>query len=134
MEIFNAAEVGVGEICERDEIAVEETQAVVVVLDGKGAAHIGRNHVDEAEDAVVFAGFNFVDGGFKFGAEFLVEVLFKGDEFAVAALVFDEQFNIFVGEQETQVDEVARAGAVDFEDIVAGGEFEFSGEAVWEDF
>ena len=134
VEIFNAAEIGVGKVCERDKIAVQKTQAVVVVLDGKSAAHIRRNHVDEAEDAVVFAGFNFVDGGLKFGAEFLVEVFFKGDEFAVAALVFDEQFNIFVGEQETQVDKVARGGAVDFEDIVAGGEFEFSGEAVWEDF
>ncbi len=49
-------EIGLGESREGGEVAVEERQAVVVVLQVEAAPHALRQLVDEAEGAVVVAG------------------------------------------------------------------------------
>ncbi len=54
-------EVGLGETGERGEVAVEERQPKVVVLQGETLPHALRQLIDEAERAVVVAGSNLVE-------------------------------------------------------------------------
>ena len=54
-------EVGLGEAGQRREVAVEERQPVVVVLQVEALAHARRQLVDEAELAVVVAGADLVE-------------------------------------------------------------------------
>ena len=55
-ELLDALDVGLTQVRERHEVAVQEGQPVVVVLDGQGRAQAGRHLVDEAEAAGVAAG------------------------------------------------------------------------------
>ena len=57
----DSLEVGLGEPCQRREVAVEEAEPVVVVLEVQAAAHARWQLVDEAELAVVVAGANPVE-------------------------------------------------------------------------
>ena len=58
---YDPLEVGLSEARQRREVAVEERQAVVVVLEVEAAAHPRRQLVDEAELAVVIAGLDPVE-------------------------------------------------------------------------
>ena len=73
-------EVGLGEPGQRREVAVQEAQPVVVVLEVQASAHALGQLVDEAELAVVVAGADPVeDGAGHLGAERLAGRLGDGD-------------------------------------------------------
>ena len=125
MELLDAAEISLGHVCQRHEVAIEERQAIIVVLDGEARTGIGRTHVDEAEIAVVRAAADTVeDSRRELSAEFLVIILVERDHLLLAVRVLDEHVDFLVGEREAQVDDVAQRHAVDFEDLVASDEAE----------
>ena len=126
VELLDAPEVVRPHVRHRDEVAVEEGQAVVVVLDGEALAHVRRNHVDEAEVAVIRTVADAVeDGRLKLDAEFLVDLLLERDHLLLAVGVLDEHVDLLVGHGKAQVDDVAESLPVDLKDLVARHELQF---------
>ena len=78
MELLDAPEVIRPHVRHRDEVAVEERQAVVVILDGEALAHVRCDHIDEAEVAVIRAIADAVkDGRLELDTELFVDFLLE---------------------------------------------------------
>ena len=134
MELLDAPEVVRPHVRHRDEVAVEEGQAVVVVLDGEALAHVRRDHVDEAEVAVIRTVADAIENGrLELDAELLIDLLLERDHLLLAVGVFDEHVDLLVGHGKAQVDDVAEALPVDLEDLVARHELQFFCQAAWID-
>ena len=118
----DALEVGFGEAGQRGEVAVQERQPVVVVLEVEGAPHPFRQLVDEAERAVVVTRPHPVEHRAReLDAERLPRSLLHREvplEPAATQLELDERL---VG-LELVPDDVAHRLAVEAEDLVAGRE------------
>ncbi len=114
-------EVHLGEPGQGGEVAVEEGEPVVVVLQRQAAPHPLRQLVDEAELAVVVAGADPVEeGGGDLGAEGLARLLGHPDgEGLVDAAPADHQVEIGLVHQQAVLDDVAGRPSVEEEDLVA---------------
>ena len=131
MVLRNTLEVGGPHIRHRDKVAIEETQAVVIVLDGQAAAHIGRNHIDETEAAMVRTVANAIeDGTLELDVEFLVHLLVEGDDLLLAIRMFHEQFNLLVGHGKAQIDDIAQVLPVDRENLIPRYEAELRAQSI----
>ena len=102
-------EVHFGEPGEGGEVAVEEGQAIVVVLEGQAAPHAARQLMDETELAVVVAGPDPVENSrTDLGPQRLTGLLFdlQGDRVGQAGPA-DHQVELALVHQEAVLDDVA---------------------------
>ena len=113
-------EVGLGEAGQRREVAVQERQAVVVVLEVEAAAHPRRQLVDETELAMVVAGLDPVEQrAVDLDAQRRTGGLVDLDVVTQPATVDFEQQRRLV-DQQLILDDVAGNLLVDGEDAVTG--------------
>ena len=123
--------VGVSQIRQRNEIAVEERQPVIIVFDRQRLSHIGRNHVDKTEHAMIFALTNAVETrAIKFNAQFLINVFVERYQFPATVGVLDKKLNLLIGKRKTQIDDVNRIVVVDREDRISRAELELVGKRI----
>ena len=123
-----AGPIVVGKVGEGDEVAVQEGEAVVVVLDVERAPHAFGQTLEEAEEALVVADAGAVESVVvEFDAQRLVDRLFEFDD-AAFAVVDHVQFNEGVGGLEAVVDLVADGLTVDGDDLITGLEAGFIGQ------
>jgi hypothetical protein len=117
--LHDALEVGLGEPGERREVAVEEGEPVVVVLQVKAPAHPLWQLVDEAELAVVVAGPHAVEHRRgDLGAERLARLLLDGHRKLQPA---PRELEVEAGlvREELELDDVSGHLAVHRADLVA---------------
>ena len=121
--------VRVGEIGERDEVAVKEAQAIVVVLDVQRLTHALRIAFEEAEEAVVVADLDAVERGIlKVDAEILVRIFLDIDGQLLVISQDFERHRLFGGVK-LKIDGVAQHVAVDGANAIARAQTRLGGEA-----
>ena len=131
MQSRNPVDVGISQIRQRNEIAVEERQPVIIVFDRQRLSHIGRNHVDKTEHAMIFALTNAVETrAIKFNAQFLINVFVERYQFPATVGVLDKKLNLLIGKRKTQIDDVNRIVVVDREDRISRAELELVGKRI----
>ena len=125
-EAFGQDALGVelGEPRQRGEVAVEERQPVVVVLEVEAAPHALGQLVDEAERAVVVAGADAVeDGRGDLDPERLPGRLVDPDQAGQGRAGAPHEDAEVLGVAEAlEIDDVARLVPVDAEELVAHGQ------------
>ena len=85
VHLNDAVDIVVAEVGHGDEVAVEEGQAAVVVLEVQGLPHTLGELVDEAEDALVLAGVLLVhEGGLEVQPDVVVLPLADGNFIGLA--------------------------------------------------
>ena len=118
MHLNDAVDVLVAEVGHGDEVAVEEGQAAVVVLEVEGLPHPLGELVDEAEDALVLAGVLLVhQRGLEVQTDIVVLPLADGD---LKGLAVAGQLQPDLGsrEEEAVVQHVGNLAAIDgYEDV-----------------
>ena len=113
-------EIGLGEAGERGEVAVEEGEAVVVVLQVQALPHALRQLVDEAERAVVVARAHAVEHrALELEAERRARVLLDHHELLEATAQHFELDARLVG-LDLVADDVAHGLTIEREQLVAG--------------
>ena len=117
---FDALPIGGGEVGEREVAAVEEAEAVVVVLEIEAAAVAGGLLVDETEGAAVVALAQSVEQGFAEGqAQALVSILLQLHHVAAAVGILHLEHQLLLRAEHLQIDQIARSDAVDAQQAVA---------------
>jgi hypothetical protein len=112
-------EVRLGEPRQRREVAIEETQPVVVVFQVEAPAHPLRQLVDEAELAVVVAGAHPIEhGAGDLGAERAPRRLGDGD-LLFEAVAGEQQVDLGLVGPQPPLDDVPRDATVEAQDRVA---------------
>ena len=113
VHLNDAVDVLVAEVGHGDEIAVEEGQAAVVVLEVEGLPHSLGELVDEAEDALVLAGVLLVhQRGLEVQTDVVVLPLADGD-LKGNAVAGQLQPDLGGGEEEAVVQHVGDLAAID---------------------
>ena len=118
-------EVHLGEAGEGGEVAVEERQPVVVVLQVQAPAHALGQLVDEAELAVVVAGPDPVeDGRGDLDPERLARPPWRPGRLtgSSCAATADDEVQVGLVDQQAELDDVARRPSVEGEELVPGPE------------
>ena len=124
--LLDALPVGRAEIGEGEIGAVEEAEPIVVVLEVKTSALAWRLLVDEAEGAVVVALPQAVEQGLtELDPEPVVGILLKAHALAHPLGILHLQGDLLVPKQQLQIDQVARAHAVDGQQPIAGLQAKF---------
>ena len=118
----HALEVHLGESGQGGEVAVEEGEAVVVVLQGEAAPHPFGELVDEAELAVVVAGADPVEHGRgHLGPERLARLFGHLESQGLGkAATPDYELEVWLVDQQAVLDDVTGRPAVEGEELVAG--------------
>ena len=126
MVALDALKILFAHVRQRDEVAIEERHAVIVILDRQALPHARRHLIDEAEVAAVAARTYAVKNGRgELCAEFLVIVLVEGEHFPLAVFMFDKKLDLLFGEGKAQIDDVAQLLSVDGEDLVSCRKLQF---------
>ena len=113
-------EVGLGEARERREVAVEERQSVVVVLDVQARAQALRQLVDEAELAVVVARAHLVEQrASRLRRRADSPAAFVDRDGALEAAAAQLELEVGLVGQQPVLDDVTGGFAVDGHDLVA---------------
>src|SRR3990172_80892 len=119
------------EVRERDEVAEEEGEAVVVVLDVQAGARLLWDAIDEAEEAAVVADTQLRKE--RLG-ELKPQRCLRGLLDAAAIRppsALDLEHETRLGAGKTIVDDIAKRTAIDGHEAVAGPEAKSSGRAIW---
>jgi riboflavin biosynthesis pyrimidine reductase len=116
----DALQVRFGEPREGREVAVQERQAVVVVLHREARSHARRQLVDEAERAVVVAGPHAVEDRAREPEPEGLTRRLAHDDVALEPAPADLELDARLVRQELVADDVAHRLAVDAQQLVAG--------------
>ena len=109
-----------------DEVTIKEGQAVIIILDGQAAPHVGSNHIHEAKIAVIGAAPDAVkDSTLELHPQFLVKVLVKLDDFLPTVCMLYQQFNLFVCHGKGKFNNVPYFFPIDGHNLVPGHKLQF---------
>ena len=123
---FDPLEILFAHIRQRDEVAIEERHAIIVILDRQALSHARRHLIDEAEvTAVAARAYTIEHGGGELCAKFFIIVLVEGKQFLLTVCMFDEKLDLLFGESKAQIDDVAQFLPVDGKDLISHRKFQF---------
>ena len=130
MIAFDPLEILFAHIRQRDEVAIEERHAIIIILDRQALSHTGRHLIDEAEvTAVATRAYAIENGRGELCAEFLVIVLVEGKYFLLTVRMFHEKLDLLFGESKAPIDDVAQFLPVDGKDLVSRRKLQFFRQA-----
>ena len=127
---FDPLEILFAHIRQRDEVAIEERHAIIVILDRQALSHTGRHLIDEAEvTAVAARAYAIENGGSELCAKFFIIVLVEGKQFLLTVCMFDEKLDLLFGESKAQIDDVAQFLPIDGKNLVSRCKLQFFRQA-----
>ena len=114
MQVDNALDLTLGEVCQGEIVAHEEGETGVVIFKVQRLPHAGGHLIHKAEDAFVFAAHLTVHQiGFKLQPQVVVFVLIHNNGTDLSFLIAQQDLQVFIGHIEPIVQHVGDCVAVD---------------------
>ncbi len=130
----DAVEITGPHIRQRDEIAIEERETIVIILYGQACAHARSHHVHEAEIAVIRAAADAIEyRRSEFATELLIDVFLERYDFTLSIGMLDQQIYLLIGQREAQIDDITQRLFVYGNNLVAADESQLRSQALLRD-